>query len=88
MIQPALPFVTHLMAWGRYPLQHARLRAYGILLARLSPRSYCHLFYPAIYTQVTSKLHVRWLRSITQITYWYKLIKPLSLAAFLHLKIY
>ncbi|PRH58913.1 hypothetical protein C6P85_00700 [Yersinia pestis] len=42
------------MAWGRYPLQHARLRAYGILLARLSPRSYCHLFYPAIYTQVTS----------------------------------
>ncbi|PEH55835.1 hypothetical protein CRM81_08015 [Yersinia kristensenii] len=34
------------------------------------------------------KLHVRWLRSITRITYYSKLIGIISLAAFLQLELF
>ncbi|OWF92792.1 hypothetical protein B4916_01915 [Yersinia intermedia] len=53
-----------------------------MLLARLSPRFYCHL-YPSSF-----KPQMCWLLSLTRITYLCKLIGTLSLAAFLHLEIY
>ncbi|AJJ21853.1 hypothetical protein CH49_906 [Yersinia enterocolitica] len=43
--------------------------------------------YPYLYS-LYFKLHVRWLRSITRITYESKLIGVLSLAAFLQLELF
>ncbi|PTA65958.1 hypothetical protein C9I36_02075 [Pectobacterium punjabense] len=60
----------------------------GIFLSEKKPeRDGVHIMASAVYSSYF-KLHVRWLRSVTRITYLSKLIGIPSLAAFLKLELF
>ncbi len=57
------------------------------LAGKKAERDGAHIMAPAVYSSYF-KLHVRWLRSVTRITYLSKLIGIPSLAAFLKLELF